>query len=77
MNLRWLLRYACDATLRHPFLEVLSPTAAVQMLVSALKQELSGITNIPAERQRLIYKGRVVRDDQNLNELGTSRLKLL
>jgi hypothetical protein len=38
--------------------------------VSELKQELSGITSIPVDRQRLIYHGRVMRDDQTLAELG-------
>jgi ubiquilin len=47
-----------------------SISIALQMMVSALKEELSGITSIPAERQRLIYKGRVVRDDQSLSDLG-------
>lgn len=41
-----------------------------QASVSELKQELAGITSIPVDRQRLIYHGRVMRDDQTLAELG-------
>lgn len=43
------------------------------MAVTALKSELLAICNIPVDRQRLIYKGRVLRDDQRLNDVGKQR----
>eukprot|EP00877_Chromochloris_zofingiensis_P010285 jgi/Chrzof1/550/Cz01g20040.t1 len=43
---------------------------SASMAVTALKSELLAICNIPVDRQRLIYKGRVLRDDQRLNDVG-------
>lgn len=44
--------------------------AVLQTLCSDVKLVLEALTNIPAARQRLIYRGRVLRDDSSLHELG-------
>ncbi len=42
----------------------------LQTLFSDVKLVLEALTNIPATRQRLIYRGRVLRDDSTLQEQG-------
>lgn len=42
----------------------------LQSLVSALKERLEAMCNVPASRQRLIMRGRVLRDEQRLDELS-------
>jgi hypothetical protein len=42
----------------------------LQTLCSDVKLVLEALTNIPATRQRLIYRRRVLRDDSTLQELG-------
>jgi hypothetical protein len=42
----------------------------LQTLFSDVKLVLEALTNIPATRQRLIYRGRVLRDDSSLQEQG-------
>lgn len=44
----------------------------LQTLFSDVKLVLEALTNIPATRQRLIYRGRVLRDDSSLQEQGDS-----
>jgi hypothetical protein len=44
--------------------------AAEQTAVGDVKGVLDALLNIPASRQRLIYRGRVVRDEQTLQEIG-------
>jgi hypothetical protein len=56
----------------HP-VTLLCPCCALvflQTLCSDVKLVLEALTNIPATRQRLIYRGRVLRDDSSLQELG-------
>jgi hypothetical protein len=41
-----------------------------QALVSAFKSQVEGLSGIPAARQRFIFKGRVLRDEQTLADAG-------
>jgi hypothetical protein len=50
-----------------------APAAARERLqtpVSAVKGVLEAMLNIPAARQRLIYRGRVLRDEQTMQDIG-------
>lgn len=38
--------------------------------MSSVKERLVPLSRVPLDRQRLIYKGRVLRDEQTLQELG-------
>lgn len=38
------------------------------MLISLLKERISEMTEVPGARQRLIYRGRVMEDDDSLAE---------
>lgn len=40
-------------------------------MVSAFKAVLAQNCDVPAEQQRLIYKGRILKDDQTLESYGT------
>ena len=46
----------------------------LQCTVEQLKARLVPTVNIPADRQRLIYRGRVLRDEQQLTAVGESNL---
>ena len=41
--------------------------------VASLKQLVAGVTGVPAHRARLIWRGRVINDNQTLEELGEHR----
>lgn len=45
-------------------------TQPTQTVCSDVKGVLEALTTIPASRQRLIYRGRVLRDDNTLQDLG-------
>jgi len=38
--------------------------------VAALKNVVAGFAGVPAHRQRLIYRGRVINDEQTLEQCG-------
>lgn len=45
-------------------------TTSLQITVAELKERLVDIANVPQERQRVIYKGRVLENDQQLSSHG-------
>lgn len=42
--------------------------------VGSFKQVLAQSCDVPADQQRLIYKGRILKDDQTLESYGTTRV---
>lgn len=44
--------------------------------ISAFKAALAQNCDVPADQQRLIYKGRILKDDQTLESYGTLSLYL-
>ena len=44
--------------------------------ISAFKAALAQNSDVPADQQRLIYKGRILKDDQTLASYGTLSLSL-
>lgn len=48
-----------------------SVQTSLDATVGAFKAVLSGNCEVPAEQQRLIYKGRILKDDQTLESYGT------
>lgn len=67
-NVCWLFLCACTpAPGRRSDTKTVS---VVQTLISDLRAVLEATLNIPADRQRLIYRGRVLRDENTLHELG-------
>ncbi|RWV85343.1 hypothetical protein GW17_00052875 [Ensete ventricosum] len=51
-----------------------SVEAALDSTVGTLKAALVEKCDVPAEQQRLIYKGRILKDEQTLQSYGASRL---
>ena len=43
-----------------------------QINTAALKERLADVVSIPAARQRLIHKGRVLREEQTLQDIGAA-----
>ncbi|KAJ1422365.1 ubiquitin-related domain-containing protein, partial [Ochromonadaceae sp. CCMP2298] len=41
-----------------------------ETLVSSLKQSIREVTSVSVDRQRLIYRGRVLADESTLSEYG-------
>jgi hypothetical protein len=44
--------------------------ASLQTPIADLKAVLEAALSVPVDRQRLIYRGRVLRDENTLQELG-------
>jgi len=42
----------------------------VESSVKELKESLEGITSVPVAQQRLIFKGRIMKDDNSLKSYG-------
>ena len=64
-------------------IEVVSTSGGPRVTVSIspestvleFKQELNRATNIPLEEQRLIYRGRILKDEDTLQSYGTQFLQ--
>lgn len=52
-----------------------SVQTSLNATVGAFKAVVAGSCDIPAERQRLIYKGRILKDDQTLESYGTPSIR--
>lgn len=50
--------------------KVLTSLALLQITVAQLKSQLAEKTSIPAERQRIIYQGRALENEQKLQACG-------
>lgn len=42
----------------------------VESSVKELKESIEGITSVPVAQQRLIFKGRIMKDDNSLKSYG-------
>lgn len=47
---------------------------ALSSTVADMKKEVEKVSNIPAESQRLIYSGQVLRDDRTLESYCTNNM---
>lgn len=74
-TVRCIMAFAAAATgtLHVP---VHSTDPSLQTLVSDFKCLLEATLNIPVNRQRLIYRGRPLRDEQTMQDLGARSISL-
>lgn len=50
-----------------------SVTVLPSITVLEFKRELNKINDVPLEEQRLIYRGRILKDEDTLQSYGTSK----
>ena len=59
-------------TVRYPRGQPSSPWSWPQIVVASLKAEIAAVTETPVNRQRLIFQGKVLKDEDKISAYGAA-----